>query len=78
MDTEHGELAETNATTPDFGYPDIFEEMLADEELDRRGDEEAEADYVAGRYATQEQVRIWMQTWGKDGPIDPPPAPWLK
>lgn len=47
------------------------------EEEEARLSAEAEADFAAGRYITNEQMREWLKTWGK-GERVPPPQPWLK
>ena len=38
----------------------------------------ANADFAAGRYLTNDQVRGWLRSWTGSGPLPPYPRPWLK
>ena len=39
--------------------------------------QEADADIVAGRFATHAQVSAWLDRWGDPGGSGPAPRPWL-
>ncbi len=60
---------------------DLDDDLIGLEEVTNLHDPavvRANADFPAGRFLTNDQVRAWLKSWSGEGSLPPYPRPWLK